>query len=117
MGKKTPPCDKHDGDRDGNQSQKQPLSCIVAWRGAEYKEEVMPIYYARLYGRLRELGLTQGDLGHVLKLSHTAISRRFLGRTPWTINEMYQVLDICRVAPEELHVYFPSPLKNRGAVA
>lgn len=45
----------------------------------------MPKYYRHLSGRLRELGMNHSDLGYALGLSHTAISRRFAGRTPWTI--------------------------------
>ena len=40
-------------------------------------------------------------------LSEASISHRFRGRTPWSIDEMYQLLDICRAQPEELHIYFP----------
>ena len=74
----------------------------------------MPKYYRHLSGRLRELGMTHSDLGYALGLSHTAISRRFAGRTPWTIDEMYRVLEICRAKPEELHVYFP-PIGGKAA--
>lgn len=75
----------------------------------------MPRYYGFLAGRLRQLGLTQTDLGYALQLSRTAISNRFLGKTPWSINEMYQVLEICRAKPEELHIYFPPLPKRRAA--
>lgn len=67
----------------------------------------MSHYYGRLAGRLRELGISQSDLGYALKLSHTAISHRFCRRTPWSLDEMYKVLDICQAPPEELHIYFP----------
>jgi len=65
------------------------------------------VIYRFLDGRLRQLGMNQSDLGYALKLSHTAISNRMIGKTPWDINEMYQVLEICRAQPEELHIYFP----------
>ena len=73
-----------------------------------------PKPYGRLAGRLHELGITQGDLGYALKISHTAVSNRMAGKTPWTVDEMYQVLTICRAQPEELHIYFP-PLPPRKA--
>lgn len=75
-----------------------------------------PKPYGRLAGRLHELGITQGDLGYALKISHTAVSNRMAGKTPWTVDEMYQVLTICRAQPEELHIYFPPP-PPRKAVA
>ena len=63
--------------------------------------------YRYLSGRLRELGLNQEDLGDALGISGPAISHRFTGRTPWTIDDMYKVLEVCRATPEELHIYFP----------
>lgn len=63
--------------------------------------------YRYLAGRLRQLGLQQIDLGRELGLCPTAVSHRFTGRTPWTIEEMYKVLDLIGADPEELHVYFP----------
>lgn len=65
------------------------------------------VVYVYLDGRLRQLGMNQSDLGYALKLSHTAINNRMIGKTPWTVSEMYQVLKICRAQPEELHIYFP----------
>ena len=65
------------------------------------------VIYRFLDGRLRQLGMNQSDLGYALKLSHTAISNRMIGKTPWDIDEMYHVLEICRAQPEELHIYFP----------
>lgn len=76
--------------------------------------------YPFLSGRLRQLGLRQGDVARELDLSDVAISHRLLGKTPWKIGEMYKVLEICRAQPDELHVYFPPPpraakQKRRGA--
>lgn len=68
--------------------------------------------YRYLAGRLRQLGLQQSDIGRELDLCQTAVSHRFNGRTPWTVDEMYKVLDLIDAAPEELHVYFP-----RGGLA
>lgn len=63
--------------------------------------------YDHLSGRLKQLGITQGDLAKRWNLSQAAISHRFCGKTPWTIDEMYEILDICHAQPEELHIYFP----------
>lgn len=72
--------------------------------------------YGHLAARLRELGLTQKDLGYALHLSSTAISLRMNGQIAWNIKEMYDTLEFCRAKPEELHIYFPAP-KKRGVVA
>ena len=63
--------------------------------------------YRHLSGRLKQLGINQGDLAKRFNLSQASISHRFSGRVPWTVDEMYQLLDICQATPEELHVYFP----------
>lgn len=75
--------------------------------------------YRYLSGRLRQLGIRQQDLGRLLGLSQSAISHRFNARVPWTVDEMYHLLDICQAPAEELHLYFPDPTtaKKRGVVA
>ena len=78
--------------------------------------------YRYLSGRLQHLGIRQMDLAKVLNICPSSVSHRFCGRVPWTIDEMYQLLDICRASPEELHIYFPDPsraatTKKRGGVA
>lgn len=69
--------------------------------------------YRYLSGRLRQLGIRQMDLAKVLGVCEASISHRFCGRVPWTIDEMYQVLDICRATLEELHLYFPNPAQEK----
>lgn len=78
--------------------------------------------YGRLAARLRELGLSQGDLAYALGLSPAAVSQRMQGKTAWDIVEMYRTLELCRAPAEELHLYFPAPgstttTKKRGIVA
>ena len=65
--------------------------------------------YDYLAGRLRQLGIRQSDLVEPLGLNVGSISHRFCGRTAWSIDEMYKLLDICRAEPSELHIYFPPP--------
>lgn len=63
--------------------------------------------YSYLAGRLRQLELTQTDVARKLGVSQPVISARFNGKIPWSSDEMYQILDLCRAQPEELHLYFP----------
>lgn len=63
--------------------------------------------YCYLAGRLRQLDLTQSDVAEALGLRQAAVSHRFTGRTPWSITEMYVILDLCHASPEELYLYFP----------
>lgn len=63
--------------------------------------------YDYLRGRLRQLGIRQQDLTPLLGVAQTGISRRMNNKIPWSLNEMYQLMDICRAPYEELHLYFP----------
>lgn len=75
--------------------------------------------YRYLSGRLRQLGYDHGDLGRALGMSRSAISRRFTGVIPWTVEEVYKVLELCQATPEEFTTYFPAAaaLKGKGATA
>ena len=73
--------------------------------------------YTYLCGRLKQLGVDRSDLAYALDISPQAISHRFTGRTAWNVDEMYQVLDICRARPEELHIYFPRDGKAESSSA
>lgn len=71
------------------------------------KQRRKRVKYCFLYDRLRSLDLCQQDLADILHISHTAVSNRMTGKTPWDVNEMYRILELCRAKPEELHIYFP----------
>lgn len=75
--------------------------------------------YRKLSSRLRELGLTQNDLAYALNLSPGPVSQRMQGDVAWNIEEMYRTMELCRISPEEMHIYFPDPTttKKRGIVA
>lgn len=70
--------------------------------------------YNYLSGRLRQLGLCQEDLKAPLNLSRSALSRRFTGAIPWTVDEIYKLLEICRATPEEFPLYFPPQAVEKG---
>lgn len=63
--------------------------------------------YNYLRGRLKQLDIDQSGLAIRMGLKQPAISKRLTGRTPWTVDEMYEVLEICKAKPDELHIYFP----------
>lgn len=63
--------------------------------------------YRHLAGRLKQLGVRQAELGDMLGLCSASISHRFTGRTPWSLDEMYKIMEICQAPPEQLHIYFP----------
>ena len=75
--------------------------------------------YGKLSARLRELGLTQNDLAYAQNLSPGPVSQRMQGDVAWNIEEMYRTMELCRISPEEMPIYFPDPTttKKRGIVA
>ena len=72
--------------------------------------------YRYLSGRLKQLGYDHRDLGVALGMSPASISRRFTGTIPWTVDEVYKVLELCQAAPEEFPLYFPA-VAVKGGVA
>ena len=65
------------------------------------------MYYRYLQGRLKQLGIEREELSTKLNLSKPSLSRRFNNRIPWTLAEMYQVMDVMDADPAELAKYFP----------
>ena len=63
--------------------------------------------YDYLAGRLRQMGINQSDLARRYDLTQASISKRFTGKVAWNVTEMYDLLDLCKAAPEEMHIYFP----------
>lgn len=68
--------------------------------------------FSYLRGRLRQLDIDQVSLARRMGLKQPTVSNRLTGRTAWTIDEMYQVLEICEAPPEDLHIYFPKGGKS-----
>lgn len=65
------------------------------------------MYYRYLQGRLKQLGIERDELAIKLNLSKPSLSRRFNNRIPWTLTEMYQVMDAMDADSKELAKYFP----------
>ncbi len=64
--------------------------------------------YSKLRGLLRERSIDTAYLAEKLKLaSASSVSERMGGHVPWRINEMYAVLDLCKIPHDQLHIYFP----------
>ena len=63
--------------------------------------------FRKLRGALKEYDIDQTYLADKLNVCAMSISRKMTGRTPWTLPEMYAVLDLINVPCERLHEYFP----------
>lgn len=65
----------------------------------------------RKYGLLRALlwqrGITQTDLSNMLDIAPSTLSRKFTGKTVWTLPEAAKMLKILRLPYSKLPVIFP----------
>ena len=77
--------------------------------------------YAKLRGALVEREMKQVDLIRELALLHPPISmsqptmsRRFNAKDPWTIAEMYAILDVLGIPDDQIHAFFPRNGQNES---
>lgn len=69
--------------------------------------------FRKLRTKLYDLDIGQAYLAKKLGVSQQSVSNRMRGKYPWTLDEMYIVMDLIKEPAEKLHEYFP----KRGRVA
>lgn len=67
----------------------------------------MPKPYAKLRGEMLAHGDTAKDVGDVLLVSTACVSHRLNDRQPWTLDEMYALMDRYHIPYGQMHIYFP----------
>jgi len=69
--------------------------------------------YSKLRGLLAERDINTEHLAKLIGLRTAAsISQRMSGKTPWRMDEMYTILDLCGIPHDQLHIYFPKDGKS-----
>lgn len=63
--------------------------------------------YQRLRRRLRECDIDQQYLAELLKRSTAYVSNCLLDKSHWQINEVWAIVRLCQIEPEEICKYFP----------
>jgi predicted transcriptional regulator len=63
--------------------------------------------YQKLRGLLRAEGIDQKELAHILGCSTTSVSHKFMGKYPWSSDQMYKIMDILDKPYNLLHEVFP----------
>ncbi|MEM5775791.1 MAG: helix-turn-helix domain-containing protein [Anaerolineaceae bacterium] len=71
--------------------------------------------FSRLRGEMQANDIDIPYLAHLLGGSESSIGRRLRGTIPWTLDEMYQIMDILRWPHERMHEMFPNDLQDKGA--
>ena len=52
-------------------------------------------------------GIHHSDLAIELGKCSTEISHRMTAKKPWTLEDMYKILELINVDPSQMHRYFP----------
>ncbi len=63
--------------------------------------------YQLLRRRLREYDIDQKYLAELLKRSTAYVSNCLLDKSHWQINEVWAIVRLCQIEPEEICKYFP----------
>lgn len=67
----------------------------------------MPKLYARLRGEMVARDIDQAYLARKLLIGRSSVAERLRARYPWTIDEMYQVMDLICWPYDKMHELFP----------
>ncbi len=71
--------------------------------------------YPRLRAALTESGIEQPYLAELLKRGNQYVSHRITGKSPWSQEDMYFLMDTLNISHDQLHLYFP-PKGNEYAL-
>ena len=63
--------------------------------------------YRKLRALMYEYGDTQEELAYYLDRSVATISLRLCGKSHWTVQEMYLLMDRYHIPDNQLHMIFP----------
>lgn len=63
--------------------------------------------YTRLIRMLQANGYDQPAVAEQLGLGVSSVSRRYRGKDPWHLDEMYKLMDLLNEPYENLHKLFP----------
>ena len=69
-----------------------------------------------LRDKLRSCEITQEILAEELKVGTDTISRKINAHFPWTLDQMYAILDLIGEKPDSMHRYFPRNGQNEPEV-
>lgn len=72
------------------------------------------IPHSLLRGRMKEADITSSYIARKWRASPSTISQRLGGKTPWTAWEMYDLMQMLNIPPEEMHDYFPDYRQKKG---
>ena len=63
--------------------------------------------YGKLRGKMREKGIKGYYLARKMGMTPQSVSQRMTGKTPWRMDEMYNILSMLGEPDSKLSEYFP----------
>ena len=63
--------------------------------------------YDKLVTALREAGYTCQDAAKELLITYQTFSEKVCGKSSWTLDEIYRLLELMECSPAAMHIYFP----------
>ncbi len=63
--------------------------------------------FAKLRGRMHEMDINSNALANFLGRSQSYVSTRMTHNSSWELDEIYKILDLLMIPPEEIFTYFP----------
>ena len=63
--------------------------------------------YGKLRGKMREKGIKGYYLARKMDMTPQSVSQRMTGKTPWRMDEMYNILSMLGEPDSKLSEYFP----------
>ena len=63
--------------------------------------------YGKLVTALREAGYTCQEAARELLITYQTFSEKVHGKSPWTLDEIYKLLELMECSPAAMHIYFP----------
>ncbi len=93
-----------------------PVAISLGNRAERYRQMITrKNTYRYLRSILAKYAMTQKDLCIPTELSESAINQRFAGKQPWTLTQMYSVMDFLQIPYDQLHICFPADITEEVA--
>lgn len=63
--------------------------------------------FTRLRARLLEEDIDQKSVAERIHIDPSTLSKKLMGYSPFTADEMYMICDLLHIEDSELHIFFP----------
>ncbi len=70
--------------------------------------------FAKLRAKFLEEDVEQKSIAGKINIDPSTLSKKLMGYSPFTSDEMYMICDILHISDDELHIFFP---RRQGQMA